>query len=184
MIQGIVPASTNDLSCGHTEHRLKPQICIVAIVPIIAVHTAFAGANADTCPFLSVVTHKDAIIGIPRLVMIYKGNSAIKNRFTAIVWTMHEGGRILGITTLCGVQIYLPGCSICRDPYSYNVQQGYYQASNESKLLSMPHGCSYPLQFSNSSHGNYTCQRRSERYHRRLHIWSYDTHRPVAWHAT
>src|SRR3989442_11092231 len=118
MIQGIVPASTNDLSRGHTEHRLKPQIYIVAIVPIIAVHTALAGANADTCPSLSIVTHKDAIIDIPWLVMIHKRDSAIKNRSTTIVWAMHEGGRVLRLTTLCSVQIYLPGCSICRDPYS------------------------------------------------------------------
>src|SRR5690242_16708155 len=91
MIEGIVPAC----SCHHTgcraEHRLKPQIEVVAIMAIVTADATRTVDNRVAAPPLAIKAHKEAIGHIPGLIVIDKRYCARQNRLRPIVGTMQEG---------------------------------------------------------------------------------------------
>src|SRR5947209_14910221 len=77
VVERVIPVGANDRSGSRAQYRLVPHVQVIAIMPIIAVDPASAGANPHMCPSSTIITHKRTIVIIPGMVMIDERNGTL-----------------------------------------------------------------------------------------------------------
>src|SRR2546425_9391182 len=95
MVVRVVPAGSDDRSRRDTEYRLIPEVGVLAIVTVIAIDAARARANRNIGPPCTIIAYEDAIILIPRLIMVNKRRGTLRNCLAAIIGTMHKRSRCI-----------------------------------------------------------------------------------------
>src|SRR5579885_492657 len=90
MIERVVPAGADDRACRRAQNRLKSHIQIIAVMPIVAIDASCTGTDRNMRPFRPVIAYKDAVIGIPRLIVIDKRDGALGDALAPIIGPVHE----------------------------------------------------------------------------------------------
>src|SRR5579875_950362 len=90
MIERVIPTRPYDRARRCAQHRLKSHIQVIAVMSIIAIDAPCTGTNGHVCPFRPIIAYKDAVIGIPRLIVVDKRNGALRDTLAPIIRPVQE----------------------------------------------------------------------------------------------